>query len=64
MDYNDLDVDKIVEEVVAAEEQGRTRPATKQEIMAMRLAALHDIVHEMQEIVEHDREFANIVGKR
>jgi hypothetical protein len=38
MDYDDIDVEQVVDEVVKAEEQGRLRPATKQESMAARLA--------------------------
>jgi hypothetical protein len=58
MDYDnlDLDVEKIVDEVVKAEAEGRTRPATKKETMTVRLAALSARVRKMQEIVENDRE--------
>ncbi|MDR2921957.1 MAG: hypothetical protein LBU85_01290 [Treponema sp.] len=56
MDYNNLDVDKIVDEVYTVEAEGRTRPMTKQEIMRIRLAALGAIVRNMQEIVEKDHE--------
>jgi len=56
MDYNNLDVDKIVDEVYTAEAEGRTRPMTKQEIMRIRLAALGAIVRNMQETVEKDHE--------
>ena len=56
MDYNELDVNKIVDEVYTAEAEGRTRPMTKQEIMRIRLAALGAIVRNMQEIVEKDHE--------
>jgi hypothetical protein len=56
MDYNDIDVEQVVDEVVKAEEQGRLRPATKRESMAVRLAALSSIVREMQSIVENDRD--------
>ncbi|MCL2044584.1 MAG: hypothetical protein FWG89_10645 [Treponema sp.] len=59
MDYNEIDVDKIVNEVVAAEEQGRTRPATKKETMAVRLAALSAIVLKMQETVDSDKELTH-----
>jgi len=55
-DYSDLDVDQIVKEVYAAEADGRTRPATKQETMQVRLAALAAIVHKMQETVEEDHQ--------
>ena len=56
MDYNNLDVDKIVDEVYTAEAEGRTRPMTKQEIMRIRLAALGAIVRNMQDTVEKDHE--------
>jgi nicotinamide riboside kinase len=56
MDYNNIDVDKIVDEVYTAEAEGKTRPMTKQEIMRIRLAALGAIVRNMQEIVEKDHE--------
>ena len=59
MDYNDLNVDKIVEEVYTAEAEGRTRSMTKQEIMRIRLAALGAIVRNMQEIVEKDHELVS-----
>jgi hypothetical protein len=59
MDYDDIDVDQVVDEVVKAEEQGKLRPATKRESMAVRLAALSSIVRKMQDIVENDREFVN-----
>ena len=53
MSYSD--VDRIVKEVYTAEDEGRTRPATKQETMRIRLAA---IVRNMQEIVEKDHQLA------
>jgi hypothetical protein len=56
MDYSNIDVEQVVDEVVKAEEQGRLRPATKRESMTVRLAALSSIVHKMQAIVENDRE--------
>jgi hypothetical protein len=59
MDYSDLNVDQIVEEVYAAEAEGRTRPATKQETMRIRLAALSAIVRNMQDIVEKDHELVS-----
>jgi len=58
-DYSDLDVDHIVKEVYTAEAEGRTRPATKQETMKIRLAALAAIVRNMQEIVEKDHQLIN-----
>jgi len=56
MDYNEIDVERIVNEVVTAEEQGKTRNATKKETMIVRLAALSAIVKRMQSIVENDKE--------
>ena len=54
MNYNNIDVDKIVDEVYTADAGIKTRPMTKQEIMRIRLAALSAIVGNMQEIVEAD----------
>jgi nicotinamide riboside kinase len=59
MDYDKIDVDKIVEEVYAAKAEGRTRPMTKQELMRIRLAALSAIVRNMQDIVEKDHELVS-----
>jgi len=59
MDYNKIDVDKIVDEVYTAEAEGKTRPITKQEIMRIRLAALSAIVRNMQDIVEKDHELVS-----
>ena len=56
MDYNEIDVEKIVEEVYTAEAEGKTRPMTKQELMRIRLAALSAIVRNLQDIVEKDHE--------
>jgi nicotinamide riboside kinase len=65
MNLNNLDTDKIVEEVYKAEAEGKTRPMTKQELMRVRLAGLSAIVKDMQETVEKDHELAkacNAVG--
>jgi hypothetical protein len=59
MDINNLDVDKIVNEVYTAEDEGRTRPATYHETMRLRLAALSAIVRNMQDIVEKDHELVS-----
>ena len=58
MNYDDLDVDEEVNRIVTAVERGDFRQATKRESMAVRLAALSDIVHAMQAIVQNDKEFA------
>jgi hypothetical protein len=60
MDYDNLDAEKIVDEVVKAEAEGRTRPATKKETMTVRLAALSAIVRQMQKMVENDKELASV----
>jgi hypothetical protein len=52
MEYNNIDVDAEVEAMVAAVERGGVRRATTQESMAVRLAALSEIVQEMQHIVK------------
>jgi hypothetical protein len=57
--HDGITVDSIVNEVIAAEEHGKLRNATKQETMRVRLAALSAIVRKMQEIVENDRELVN-----
>ena len=59
MDYDKIDVDKIVEEVYTAKAEGRTRPMTKQELMRIRLAALSAIVRNLQDIVEKDHELVS-----
>ena len=60
MDYTNIDVDSIINEVVIAEEQGRLRNATKKETMIVRLAALSAIVRKMQAIVENDKELVGV----
>ena len=60
MNYDELDVERIVNEVVTAEEQGKMRNATKKETMLVRLAALSAIVRKMQSIVENDKELVGV----
>ena len=63
MNYNEIDVDKIVNEVSTAVAQGNYRNATKKESMEVRLAALALLVKnmqdEMRDIVQNEREFAS-----
>ena len=59
MNYNELNVEDEVNRVITAIEQGNFRQATKRESMAVRLAALSDIVHEMQDIAKNDKELVN-----
>jgi hypothetical protein len=58
MDYNKIDVDKIVDEVYSTEAKGRKRPMTKQEVMMIRLAALRVIIRNMLETVERTMSLA------
>ncbi|GHV91291.1 hypothetical protein AGMMS50268_17940 [Spirochaetia bacterium] len=60
MDYDNLDVEKMVDEVVRAETEGRTRSATKKETMIVRLAALSAMVRQMQAVVENDKELTGV----
>jgi len=58
MDYNTIDVEKIVEEVHKAEDEGRLLPTSTHKSMLARLAALSAIVRNMQEVVEKDYELS------
>ena len=59
MNYDELDIDAEVNNVVSAVEEGNFRQATKRETMEVRIAALSKIVHEMQEMVKNDKELVN-----
>ena len=59
MNYDELDVEDEVNRVVTAVEQKNYRKATKRESMEVRIAALSSIVHEMQEMVQNDKELIN-----
>jgi hypothetical protein len=56
MNYDEINIEEEVNHVVSAVEQETCRPASKRESMAVRLAALSEIVHEMQVLVENDKE--------
>jgi len=60
MNYDEIDVESVVNEVVSAEGQGKLRNATKQETMIVRLAALSAIVRKMQFLVENDKELVEV----
>ena len=60
MNYNELSIENEVNQVVTAVEQKNYRKATKRESMEVRLAALSNIVHEMQEIVQNDKELTKV----
>jgi len=66
MNYDEIDVERIVNEVVTAEEQGKTRKATKKETMEVRLAALAMLVKNMQcemhDIVHNEKELSHAHG--
>jgi len=59
MNYDEIDVDKIVNEVSTAVAQGNYRKATKKESMEVRLAALAMLVKNMQsemhDIVQNEK---------
>jgi len=59
MNYNEIDVENEVNHVINALEQGDFRQATKKESIEVRLAALSNIVHDMQETVKNDKELIN-----
>jgi len=60
MNYNEINIENEVNFVVDAVEHNACRPATKRESMAVRLAALSEIVHAMQEHVQNDKELARV----
>ncbi len=60
MNYDEINVDEVLESVAAAVEQGNYRKASKKESMEVRLAALGAIVREMQDIVKKDKTLARI----
>jgi len=59
MNYEEIDVDQIVNEVSTAVAEGNYRKATKKESMEVRLAALALLVKNMQgemhEIVQNEK---------
>ncbi|MCL2834730.1 MAG: hypothetical protein FWD78_16285 [Treponema sp.] len=60
MNYNTIDVDKEVNQVVTAIEKGNYRPATKKESMVVRLGALSEIVYQMQKIFHNDKKLVKV----
>ena len=58
MNYAKINVEDEVAGVVSAVENGAFRAATKQETMSVRLAALSEIVKDMQSIVHNDMRLA------
>jgi hypothetical protein len=54
MNYDEIDVDQIVNEVSVAVAQGNYRNATEKETMAVRLAALNAIAKRMPSDIEND----------
>ena len=65
MNYDEIDVDQIVNEVSVAVKQGNYRKATKKESMEVRLAALALLVknmqNEMHDIAKNDKELIHAV---
>jgi hypothetical protein len=64
MDYTEIDVESEVAAVVKAVERGEFRRATERESMAVRLAALSKIVHNLQLRVESDASLSGPVQAR
>jgi hypothetical protein len=64
MNYNEIDVEREVDAVVQAVERGEFRRATERESMAVRLAALSKIVHNLQVRVESEPSLSGPVEKR
>ena len=64
MNYDEIDVDKIVKEVSTAVAEGNYRKASKKESMEIRLAALALLVKNMQgemhNIVQNEREPSHV----
>jgi len=64
MNYDEIDVDEIINEVSTAVIQGNYRKATKKESMEVRLAALALLVKnlqdEMHDIVQNERELVHV----
>jgi len=56
---HNISIDNEVNNVVIAVEHGNFRQATKKESMEVRLAALSNIVHNMQETIKNDKELVN-----
>ena len=60
MNVDEINVDEEVKRVSELVAQGKYRKATGRESMAVRLAALSKIVHDMQDKVEHDKELIEV----
>ena len=59
MNYDEINVEEVLESVASAVEQGNYRKAAKKESMEVRLAALSAIVQEMQDTIKNDKELAH-----
>jgi len=66
MNYDEINVDEVVESVASAVEKGNYRKATKKESMEVRLAALAMLVKNMQgemhDIVHNEKELSHAHG--
>jgi hypothetical protein len=60
MNYDEIQVEHEINTMVVAAERKELRPATKRESMTVRLAALSNIVHELQIIVKNDKELTAV----
>ena len=63
MNYDEINVDEVLESVASAVKQGNYRKATKKESMEVRLAALALLVKNMQseihDIVQSEKELVS-----
>ena len=60
MNYSEIDVEDEVARVVSGVEGGDYRVATERESMSVRLAALSEIVREMQVVVNKDMRLVDV----
>ena len=60
MNYDEINADEVLESIDTAVQQGNYRKSTKKESMEVRLAALSEIVRNMQVEVRKDKELANV----
>jgi hypothetical protein len=56
MNYDEIQVEHEVNTTAVAAERKELQPLQKRETMTVRLAALNNIVHELQVIVKNDKE--------
>jgi hypothetical protein len=60
MNIEEINADEEVKRVSEAVAKGEYRKATKRESMAVRLAALSKIIHELQVQVQNEKELVDV----